>query len=274
MEPFWFGVPILNLVGLNGRRQLISGDPSNSASLNFGNLNHLPVVILQVAAKKIRTYPITDNLLKDYARAALLNAADLLLEGNLLLANNRVPRAYFLAVAAIEETGKASLAFNGIGRRFSDPAVCTKLRLSFESHQQKIFFAFIPWLMNDPNADLLKTQLNWASHLRHGREPSMYTDISADGSEVKEPSKLVRYAAALDCLRLAKDCLQHATDQFQKSKPIIKTAVDDAFFAMKQAHVTQVFSNSKFWEHHTKRRETGINDFSQDVLDFHRGQVK
>ena len=227
-----------------------------------------------MAFKKIRNYSITDSLLRDYARAALLNAADLLQEGNLLLASNHVPRAYFLAVAAIEETGKASLSFNGIGRRFSDPAVCTKLRLSFENHQQKILFAFIPWLMKDPSEDILKKQLDLASELQHGREPSMYTDIAGDGSAIREPSKLVRYVAAFDCLRLAKDCLQHATDQFQADQPVPKTVADDAFYAMKQVHVTKVFNSSEFWEYHIKRREIGIHDFSQDVVDFHRGNLK
>ncbi|WP_323718188.1 AbiV family abortive infection protein [Paracoccus aminovorans] len=81
---------------------------------------------------------LTATLLRSYSEAALRNADELLAEASLLLEHDHMARAYFLAVACVEEAGKALLAFDSQNRNLSDPAVCTKLKKSMESHGEKI----------------------------------------------------------------------------------------------------------------------------------------
>ena len=50
---------------------------------------------------------LTPQLLRDYSLAALANASELVAEALVLYKHGHFARAYFLAVASIEETGKA-----------------------------------------------------------------------------------------------------------------------------------------------------------------------
>jgi len=77
--------------------------------------------------QKNRNYTLTPELLQQYHEAALANARALLEEAALLLRYGHHARAYFLAVATIEETGKAVQAFDSMGRNLKDSAVgpCT-----------------------------------------------------------------------------------------------------------------------------------------------------
>ncbi|WP_282029502.1 AbiV family abortive infection protein [Paracoccus marcusii] len=84
---------------------------------------------------------MTKLLLQHYSEAALRNADDLIAEATLLRDHDHMARAYFLAVACIEEAGKALLAFDSQNRDLSDPAVCTKLKRSMENHGDKINYA-------------------------------------------------------------------------------------------------------------------------------------
>jgi AbiV family abortive infection protein len=84
---------------------------------------------------------LTTALLRSYSEAALCNADELLVEASLLRDHGHEARAYFLAVACIEEAGKALLAFDAQNRNLSDPAVCTRLKAAMESHAQKINYA-------------------------------------------------------------------------------------------------------------------------------------
>ncbi|MEO5954540.1 MAG: AbiV family abortive infection protein [Nitrospiraceae bacterium] len=123
-------------------------------------------------------FRFTVELLREYSAAALQNAAELLEEASLLHENGRAARAYFLAVASIEETGKALQAFDAQGRNLADSAVTAKLRRSMEDHLQKIAAAFTAMLLASqdiPKAVMPAVEL--MIHLKHGREPSMYTDI-------------------------------------------------------------------------------------------------
>jgi AbiV family abortive infection protein len=81
---------------------------------------------------------LTSDLLRDYGLAALANASELMAEATLLHDHGHFARAYFLAVAAIEETGKAFIAFDGRGRKLLDPAVASKLKRALEDHRSKI----------------------------------------------------------------------------------------------------------------------------------------
>jgi len=65
---------------------------------------------------------ITGGLLRSYSEAALRDADDLLVEASLLRDNGHMARAYFLAVACIEEAGKALHTFDSQNRNLADPA--------------------------------------------------------------------------------------------------------------------------------------------------------
>jgi AbiV family abortive infection protein len=131
---------------------------------------------------KIRDYQLNSDLLRGYRDAALANAGELLAEASLLLAHDHQARAYFLAVAAVEEIGKAVQAFDGMGRNLRDSGVCTRLKLQFEDHSQKVTSAFIPWLLATPNLrDEVMSFVNVMIDVKHGREASMYADIEGCG---------------------------------------------------------------------------------------------
>ena len=67
------------------------------------------------------TPKMTADLLRAYSEAALRNADELLVEASLLRDHGHMARAYFLAVACIEEAGKALHAFDAQNRNLSDP---------------------------------------------------------------------------------------------------------------------------------------------------------
>ena len=138
----------------------------------------------------------------------MTNAGELLEEASVLLSKGHKARAYFLSVAAIEEAGKAVLALDGQGRNLRDSAVTAKLRRAMEDHSQKLTAAFTPILLSSPYlAKAVMPLVDLMIHLKHGREPSMYTDINYVDCKVNVPSVVVRDTAAQDCVRLGRDCL-------------------------------------------------------------------
>ena len=78
------------------------------------------------------------ELLRSYSEAALHNSDELLVESSLLHDHGHNARAYFLAVACIEEAGKALLAFDAQNRNLSDPAVCTKLKAPWKIMRRRL----------------------------------------------------------------------------------------------------------------------------------------
>ena len=77
-------------------------------------------------------------------------------EATLLLQHAHRARAYFLAVASIEEVGKAVQAFDGMGRNLKDDAVSTQLKKQFDDHQQKISSAFYS-MVRGASKDFIKS---------------------------------------------------------------------------------------------------------------------
>lgn len=65
-------------------------------------------------------------MLVQYSTHALDNARQLLDEAILLFDHARFARAYYLAIASIEEIGKSFLAFDAQGRNLGDSAVTVK----------------------------------------------------------------------------------------------------------------------------------------------------
>jgi AbiV family abortive infection protein len=154
--------------------------------------------------RKFRDYELTIQLLQKYSAASIQNASELLDEASLLATNGHKARAYFLAIASIEETGKAQISFDAQGRKLNDSAVASKVRKSFEDHSTKITAAFTPWLLASSDVEKsAKVAIQLMVDLKFGREPSMYTDVHEDGVSVQSPSVVIRPKAAEDCVRLA-----------------------------------------------------------------------
>ena len=111
---------------------------------------------------------LTPALLKSYSEAALHNADELLAEASLLLEHDHFARAYFLAVACVEEAGKALMAFDAQNRNFSDPAISAKLKKMMESHSDKTNYALYMWAMSSPDLrETLKVTLELVVQSRH-----------------------------------------------------------------------------------------------------------
>ena len=223
-----------------------------------------------MANKKPRGYPLSVDLLAKYRDSALANSEELLAEASLLLAAGHHARSYFLAVAAIEEVGKAVQAFDGMGRNLSNPAVRSKLQAQFEDHSQKITFAFNPWLLATPN---LRSEVmgfvNTMIDVKHGREPSMYTDINPESKEVVTPSNVVRPVAAKNCIALAHAVLNHAKPYLLSSAPKITTRTQDAFFALSQSTFLKMANTADFWEFYIARAEAGDSALDTAVTEYH-----
>jgi AbiV family abortive infection protein len=206
------------------------------------------------------------GLLAAYSSAALQNARELLAEATLLYEHGHYARAYFLAVASMEETGKAFLAFDSQRRNFEDPAVCSKLTLSFLDHKGKINGAFYAWLnaSGDPS-EALMPMVNLMVELARGREPSMYTDVRSDTLELKVPSALTRDVAAHDCIRLATACIEHTMKHVAEKEPQSPTRAHDQLFALGTHHLTKLMNTEDWWWFYISEAEAGRRDFAEAV---------
>jgi AbiV family abortive infection protein len=218
---------------------------------------------------------LTPTLLCAYSDAALRNADDLLAEASLLRDHNHMARAYFLAVACIEEAGKALLAFDAQSRNLSDPAVCAKLKTSMENHGMKINYALSMWAFSSPNQrQSLNVALDLIGHLRRGREPSMYSDLRVDPDRVQMPREVVRESAARDCISLAEKCLSYSHRHLIEKTPTTSTTAQDRLFTMKTNKFQSLMNTEDFWWYYIKRMEAGQQDFAEAVLGYERDHIK
>jgi AbiV family abortive infection protein len=220
--------------------------------------------------KKPRGDPLTPEILSKYRDAALVNAEELLKEAALLNGAGHHARSYFLAVASIEETGKAIQAFDGIGRNLANPAVRSKLQTLFSDHSQKVTSAFTPWLLATPDLRKeLMALVNTMIDVKHGREPSMYVDMVPDGCEVVMPGQVVRPSAAKDCIGLALQVLARAKVHVQNTTPTKTTTVQDTFFALNQQTFLKMANTSDFWEFFISKAEAGDKALESAVTEYH-----
>jgi AbiV family abortive infection protein len=216
-----------------------------------------------------RDIKFSRELLRDYSHAALANAGELVSEALVLHKHGHVARAYFLAVASIEETGKAFLAFEGQGRNLSDSGVASKLKRTMENHSQKITSAFTAWLIEAPNVrEFVMPAINLMLDLKHGREPSMYTDICSDSLTIQVPAAVIREKAAFDCIRLATNCLSHTQIYISKKTPEPKTRAEDQLFVMKVEHFQKIVNTEDFWWYYITQMEAGRKDFAEAVISY------
>ena len=228
-------------------------------------------VIQEMADSEFR---FSINLLREYGAAALQNASELLDEASLLNRNGHMARAYVLAVASIEETGKALLAFDAQGRNLGDSAVTAKLRRAMEDHSRKITAAFTAMLLATSNIrDSVMPAVELMIHLKRGREPSMYTDINSESYKVQVPAALVRDVAAKDCVRLARDCLNHARKYIAEKKPEIRSRAEDQLFVMKSEQFQEIANTEDFWWYYIAQLESEKRDFPAAVVEYQRDFV-
>ena len=221
------------------------------------------------------TFRYSAQLLAEYSNAALANAEDLIAEAQLLYDNGHFARSYFMAVAAIEEIGKAFIAFEAQGRNLQDSAVTGKVRRSLEDHTKKINAAFLASVFS--HSDLRKELMGIIDlmiTLKYGREPSMYVDIKYPSGEVEHPNLLVRKVAARDCIQLAMRCHSKTSEHLRSKSPISRTKYDDEFYGMKDKKVRELFNTEDFWWFYINRAEDGAKDISEAVALYQRDFLK
>ena len=144
--------------------------------------------------KKIREYEVHDEFLKEYGNASIGNAHQILDAAKILLSKKSFAIAYFLAVAAIEEAGKAYMALASRARNFSHKGLEKKVQEMFENHSQKISSAFVGWISKSSTPDeSIKAAVDLMIHLTRGRGKSMYVDAKPDNS-LSIPSQIIRAA--------------------------------------------------------------------------------
>ena len=220
--------------------------------------------------KKDRTHELNLEFLDLYQKAALENAHSLLNEAKLLLSNNYFARAYFLAVASIEETGKAHMAFSSKGRNLSNHALHKTLKEMFEDHSRKIGAAFIGWLTDSKEKEeKVEALFNYMGHLKRGREKSMYVD-AGNGNTVTNPLQSVRPVAAKDSTLIAEKCL-HFTRKLLLSEPYKTSTFDDKYLCIKGGTHQALLSDSDFGAfllHHLKTDGQKFN-WSKCIVTYH-----
>jgi AbiV family abortive infection protein len=217
----------------------------------------------------------TPDLLRSYTEAAMDNANELLAEASLLLAHGHKARAYFLAVAAIEEAGKGLQAFDGQNRNLADPAVVTNLKRGMEDHSRKITYAFMPWILASKDTrEALKASVDLMIHLKRGREPSMYSDLRTEPDRAQRPRDIVREEAARDCVRLASDCLAHAVHHVREKQPQLITRAMEKLFTMKHSHLSKMLNTADFWWYYLARREAGDAEWADAIVGYDREHLQ
>lgn len=218
---------------------------------------------------------LTAPLLKFYVEAALLNANELLDEASLLQQHGHNARAYFLAISCVEETGKALLAFDAQNRHLSDPAVCAKIRKSFESHTDKINHAIIIWANRSSNRrQALLDTIDLTGGLQRGRELSMYCDLSTKPDSIQTPSEIVSARAAKDCVRLAKDCLAHARKHITNKEPANFSGAQNYLFTKKFAYFEKVLESPEFYEYWLSHPTTDMRNIADMISEYDRNHIK
>jgi AbiV family abortive infection protein len=218
---------------------------------------------------------LTPQLLRAYSAAALENAKELVAESSLLLAHGHRARAYFLAVASIEEVGKGLQAFDAQGRNLANPAVASRLKNRTEDHAHKITYAFSTWILRSKSPrEALEASLGLITELKRGREPSMYSDLSEHLARPQLPRDVVSDSAAHGCVRLARDTLAVAVEHVSSKEPLHISIADEQLYTMKTKLFRGILENQDFWWYFIARKEAGHESFVQAVLAYEKEHVR
>lgn len=216
---------------------------------------------------------LTKSTLIELSKAALENAEALVGEAEKLLDGKHFARAYFLAVAAIEEIGKSALAFNAAGRDLDNPRVAKAAREKFLDHKSKIISAFGPSLhltQKDGLEEAVEVTMDLIGALRRGREPSMYTEILQDGT-VRSPGGIVRPVAARDSIRLAQHCLHRARSHLTSGAPPATSVANDFFYTQSTNKIKQLIEHPDFSAYYLERIKGGDINLEEAIYAFATG---
>ncbi|HOC45077.1 MAG TPA: AbiV family abortive infection protein [Syntrophorhabdaceae bacterium] len=220
--------------------------------------------------RKQRGCALTIDLLDAYQDAALANARELLEEARLLLSEKHYARAYFLAMACIEETGKAYSAFDAKGRNLDDNAVCMKVRDKFEDRSSKLVSAFRAWSTStDSSQEMLRIGVGLVSDIKDGRERSMYIDVAEDETRLSVPRDVVRPDAATDCVKLAALCLRHTESYVNKNVPPRRTFYEDRLLNIGTNALKSMVGKTDFWEYYVDQCNKGETDLYKAMVTYH-----
>ena len=221
--------------------------------------------------KKLREYDVHDEFLTEYGNASIKNAQQILDDAKILLSHKSFARAYFLAVAAIEEAGKAYMAFASRGRNLSDEGLKKKVQEMFENHSQKIGSAFAGWIAKSSNPrESVEAALDLMIHLKHGREKSMYVDANPDNS-LSIPMEIVRPAATIDSVKVAENCLHHTKTHISENHPPSFSSFDDKLFCLRSEKIHEICNNDDFRGYLlSELKQTGRKfNFSKAIVTYH-----
>ena len=213
---------------------------------------------------------LSKSTLISLSRAALENAEALVSEAEALLKSEHFARAYFLAVAGIEEIGKSALAFNAAGRNLDDPRVAKAVREKLLDHKSKIISAFGPSLhltKKDGLGEAIEASMELIGALRRGREPSMYTEILQDGT-VRSPRDIVRPVASRDSVRLAQHCLHRAKAHLTGEEPPTTSVANDFFYTQSASKVKQLMEHPDFSPFYLERIKGGDTNLEEAIYAF------
>lgn len=213
---------------------------------------------------------LSKSTLISLSRAALENAEALLGEAEALLKSEHFARAYFLAVASIEEIGKSALAFNAAGRNLGDSRVAKAVREKLLDHKSKIISAFGPSLhltKKDGLEEAIEASMELIGALRRGREPSMYTEILQDGT-VRSPRDVVRPDASRDSIRLAQHCLHRAKAHLTGEEPPTTSVANDFFYTQSTSKVKQLMEHPDFSPFYLERIKDGDTNLEEAIYVF------
>lgn len=220
--------------------------------------------------KKERDYDLTDELLVSYREAALDNSRQLIEEAQLLLSKEYYARTYFLALASIEETGKAQILFDAMGRDLSDLGLCNMIKKRIEMHSYKIISAFIAWLQKSENQkEAVQEYVDITVHLKRGREKSMYTDVKSNILGLSKPNEVVRPVAARDCLHIAVNCLHHTEQHIKNSSPRKTSKYEDKLYCLNTDKMTKMMNTEDFWEYYIDQLKQGNNDHAMTSVKYY-----
>lgn len=213
---------------------------------------------------------LSNEILLKLSVASLSNATALVEEADALLSGEHFARAYFLAVAAIEEVGKSALAFGAAGRNLADRQVLKKTWNILLDHKSKIIAAFGPSLsltQRENMKEALDASLELMGSLRLGREPSMYTDVLANGA-IQNPKDLVRPVAARDAVRLAQHCLARAKQHQANNEPTSTTAASDFFYTLSSSKIQEIIGQDEFSPFYLERINGGNLSLEEAIYAF------
>lgn len=212
----------------------------------------------------------THEILKSYQSKALSNSVALLSDATLLFSNQRYARTYFLACSAIEEAGKAYLAFDAHGKNLSDNAIQKRIKQEFGSHSKKFLTAFIPWIMRGTEEEIrsaVKTAISLIQDLEHGRECAMYVDF--ESGNLRCPDQLVTKKLASEALRLANDLCSLTKQYLQSNSPREFSPHDNKVFSIGGRRIAKMHNTEDFWLYFLDKLESGWNDFNKTTAEYY-----